>query len=84
MTWNFDISSAPRERDLWLASRCGKVIKAGWDKKRQQWAGFATNGAGPVAWQPYIVPVHPHHIVPSDLLPVSPESIPIINDVGGM
>lgn len=83
MTWNLNISEAPRDVDLWLASKCGKVIKAAWDKKRGHWAGFATNGAAPIAWQPYVVPLHPHHMVPADLPAVSAENIPIIEDVGG-
>lgn len=82
MTWNLNISEAPRDADLWLASRCGKVIKAGWDKKRGQWAGFATNGAPPVAWQPFVVPLHPHHMVPADLPAVAAENIPIVDGVG--
>ncbi|MFB9952067.1 hypothetical protein ACFFP0_24730 [Rhizobium puerariae] len=59
--WNHDIASAPRDRKLWLASECGKVIGlTAWDGKRNQWAGFATTGKPPLAWQPYIVPVHPN------------------------
>lgn len=84
MTWNLNLSEAPQDRDLWLASKCGKVIKAGWDKKRGQWAGFATNGAPPIAWQPYVVPLHPHHMAPAELLPVSADAIPIIEDVGSV
>lgn len=60
MTWNFDMTSAPLDQKLWLASVCGKVIPTSWDKKRGQWAGFATNGTPPVAWQPYVVPAHPN------------------------
>lgn len=81
--WNLNLSEAPRDIDLWLASKCGKVIKAGWDKKRGQWAGFATSGAPPIAWQPYVVPIHPHHMPPAELLPASADAIPIIEDVGG-
>ncbi|MEX2739949.1 hypothetical protein AB3480_00620 [Rhizobium mongolense] len=58
-TWSFDLTTAPRDRKLWLASECGKVIPTTWDKKREQWAGFATNGKPPVAWQEFIVPEHP-------------------------
>lgn len=83
MTWNLNLSEAPQDRDLWLASKCGKVIKAAWDKKRGQWAGFATSGAPPIAWQPYVVPLHPHHMPAADLAPVSADAIPFIDDVGG-
>jgi hypothetical protein len=81
--WNLNLSEAPTDRDLWLASKCGKVIKTAWDKKRGQWAGFATNGSAPIAWQVYVVPVHPHHMVPSDLSPVAAKNIPIVDGVGG-
>lgn len=64
-SWNFDLSAAPKDGKVWLASNCGKVIPTYWDKKREQWAGFATNGTPPVAWQPYVVPVHPNAV--SDL-----------------
>lgn len=59
MDWNHDMSAAPKDQKLWLASKCGKVIPAQWDNKREQWAGFATNGSPPLGWQPYIVPKHP-------------------------
>lgn len=84
MAWNLNIEEAPRDVDLWLASKCGKVIKAGWDKKRGQWAGFATNGAAPIAWAPYVVPLHPMHMNPADhCVPVEKLEIPMAEDVGG-
>ncbi len=58
MEWNLDISKAPRDKRIWLASACGKVIPTYWDKKREQWSGFQSTP--PIAWQPYLVPVHPH------------------------
>lgn len=59
--WSFDMSAAPRDERLWLASECGKVIgPTSWDEKRGHWAGFATNGKEPIAWQRYVVPAHPH------------------------
>lgn len=57
--WNPNLSEAPLDCRIWLASECGKVIPTYWDKKRNQWAGFATNGKPPIAWQPYVVPEHP-------------------------
>lgn len=83
--WNLNLSEAPRDIDLWLASKCGKVIKAGWDKKRGQWAGFATNGAAPIAWQPYVVPLHPHHMPPAEhCARFDNVEIPIIDGVGSV
>lgn len=66
MTWHHDIASAPRDQKLWLASECGKVIPTTWDKKRGQWAGFATNGKPPIAWQPYLVPEHPKFLTKAE------------------
>lgn len=65
MTWSFDMSTAPRDSRVWLASPCGKVIPTTWDKKRGQWAGFATNGKPPIAWQTYVVPAHPNSEIPA-------------------
>lgn len=59
MDWNYDMNAAPKDQRLWLASKCGKVIPTQWDKKREQWAGFATHGSPPLGWLPYIVPKHP-------------------------
>lgn len=49
---------------LWLATKCGKVLKSHWlpaDGKFRpvgRWGGFNANDE-PVAWQPFVVPVHP-------------------------
>ncbi|MDQ0320014.1 hypothetical protein QO002_002152 [Pararhizobium capsulatum DSM 1112] len=46
---------------VWLATKCGKVIKSAWiDGKGLpgRWAGLATKEL-PIAWQPYVVPAHP-------------------------
>ncbi|TCL70616.1 hypothetical protein [Rhizobium sp. BK251] len=64
--WSFDITAAPRDRHLWLASECKKVIKSYWDEKRGQWSGFATNGKAPVAWQHFVVPEYPFRAKASD------------------
>lgn len=60
MTWNRDISAAPRDCDLWLATKCGKVIKSHWHDKfgSGRWVGLATREE-PVAWMDYVVPEHP-------------------------
>ncbi|WP_105430192.1 hypothetical protein [Neorhizobium sp. T6_25] len=80
MSWNHDITSAPRDQRLWMASECGKVIPTTWDKKREQWAGFATNGKPPIAWQPYVVPEHPGNAV---IVHRHTEiNLPIVDDCG--
>lgn len=47
---------------VWLATKCGKVLKSYWipeaGKIAARWSGLAT-GEHPVAWCPYIVPEHP-------------------------
>lgn len=59
MTWNFDISSAPKDRYIWTASLDFKVIKTRWSKDRKAFEGYKTGGSLPLAWCDYIVPVHP-------------------------
>ncbi len=58
--WNHDISSAPRDSDIWLATKCGKVIKSYWIEKfgPGRWAGLGTKEQ-PIAWQAFVVPAHP-------------------------
>lgn len=58
MDWNHDMSSAPKDAQIWAASKCKKVIVARWSEDRQAWAGFGTKEQ-PLAWQPYIIPQHP-------------------------
>jgi hypothetical protein len=58
--WNSELSTAPRDCKLWLATKCGKVSLTYWDKKREAWSGMKA-GEQPLAWQPYIVPEHPDH-----------------------
>lgn len=47
---------------VWLATKCGKVVRSYWipktDKNPGRWGGLA-NGELPIAWQTYVVPVHP-------------------------
>jgi hypothetical protein len=57
--WNHDITAAPLDRRLWLATRCDKVSVTRWNEKRGAWDGLAT-GEQPIAWQDYVVPVHPN------------------------
>lgn len=106
MTWNFNISEAPRGRDeiqtrtikgekqeyevfvperILAANKDGKVYATHWLKPNKftptgRWAGWSEHDV-PVAWMHY--PLHPHHMPPAELLPVSADAIPIIDDVGG-
>jgi hypothetical protein len=57
--WNQDISTAPLDRRIWLATKCEKVSVTRWNEKRSAWDGLAT-GETPIAWQAYIVPTHPN------------------------
>lgn len=59
MMWQ-PIETAPKDRRIWTASKCGKVFVTAWDKKRSQFAGYATNGTPPIAWQEFITPEHPN------------------------
>lgn len=56
------IETAPHDRRIWTASSCGKVFVTSWDKKRDQFAGYATGGKPPVAWQEFHVPPHPDSV----------------------
>lgn len=62
--WNFDMSQAPRDRPIWLASATGKeiVTRSQWSEKRNAWEGFADREQ-PMAWAEYIVPLHPFKIM---------------------
>lgn len=74
--WNFDISEAPLGRTvvigkfaqfapdwIWVATKCGKVIKTHWKPKDafggERFVGL-NKGEQPVAWQHFVIPVHPH------------------------
>lgn len=62
--WNHDLTTAPREGRLWLATKCGKVfisyfIANAKDKTQGRWAGLAT-GEKPIAWHQFVTPpTHP-------------------------
>lgn len=66
--WNFDISSAPRDRPIWLASAKGKeiVTRSKWSEDRQAWEGFADNEQ-PAAWAEYVMPLHPFKIMRGEI-----------------
>lgn len=50
---------------LWIATACGKVLKTHW-KPKDKFGGDRfiglNKGEQPVAWQHFVVPVHPHVI----------------------
>lgn len=58
---NPDMSEAPKDGPLIIASQCGKVIKSYWVKPTKQeagrWAGFSVN-SNPDGWWPW--PKHPN------------------------
>lgn len=58
MTHWHPISTAPRDRRIWTASKCGKVFVTAWDKNRGQFAGY-TKTETPWGWQEFVVPAHP-------------------------
>ncbi|QSY98591.1 hypothetical protein J2J97_32320 (plasmid) [Rhizobium bangladeshense] len=57
-TWNHDISAAPKDKRVWIVTKCGLVTPTYWVKSREAWAGLGTKEE-PIAWQPYVVPVYP-------------------------
>ncbi|NTF54877.1 hypothetical protein G6L12_08215 [Agrobacterium rhizogenes] len=59
--WNFDLTSAPLDRRIWISTKCEKVSVTRWNEKRSAWDGLAT-GETPIAWQPYVVPTHPNFV----------------------
>lgn len=65
MTWNTNIQEAPQDRRVWLATKCERVSVTRWNEKRGAWDGLAT-GEEPIAWQSYVVPVHPNFIAPGE------------------
>lgn len=77
MTWSFDMSTAPRDCRIWLATKCDRVSVTYWDKKREQWSGIADREV-PLAWQAYVIPAHPgaRAAVSHDI------NLPIIEDCG--
>jgi len=88
MTWNFSMAEAPRDRKI-LAAVDGEVRMVRYGKTSHvPIEGFCLADQGPedfdlcrpTAWCE--LPLHPHHMPPADLLPVSADAIPIIEDVG--
>lgn len=59
MSWNLNLSEAPLDRRLWLATKCETVSVTRWNEKRGAWDGLASS-EHPIAWQVYVVPVHPN------------------------
>lgn len=50
---------------VWLATADGKVHRSYWlpatKNTAARWSGFTEKSAPPVAWQHFVVPVHPSH-----------------------
>jgi len=85
MAWNHDLTTAPQDAPIWLATACGKVIKSYWvapvKKEAGRWAGVGA----PIAWQPFIVPEHPGFISPAaDIDPASVHFMTACDSVGGL
>lgn len=63
LLWNYDISQAPRDQKIIVASDCGKVFSSRWlpakGKDGDRWEGFS-KGHDPIAWMPW--PTHPNEV----------------------
>ncbi len=91
MTWNHDITAAPRGKTvtvtrtvkgedrqfeehhiapLWIATKDGKVHRSYWIPAMKntdgRWSGFSAGSDEPIAWQEYVVPVHPFTAAPDE------------------
>ncbi|MBS0257232.1 MAG: hypothetical protein JSR13_05890 [Proteobacteria bacterium] len=63
MTWSTNITEAQTGDYVWLATKCGRVIPAYWVGKKKKSGGcWFPFWAEPVAWQPYIKPIHPFEL----------------------
>ena len=87
------IKGEPQEYDVfvpervWAANKDDKVYSTYWiepsnHEPKGRWSGWSA-GDEPIAWQPYVVPLHPHHMVPADLCGAAPENVPLVFDEGG-
>lgn len=56
MTWSTNITEAKTGDYVWLALPCGRVIKSWW---KHGYFVDADLMQPPIAWQPYVVPIHP-------------------------
>ncbi|WPE22462.1 hypothetical protein [Shinella zoogloeoides] len=87
MTWNFDLTKAPRDGiRILMADTHGDMWITKWlEPNKRRPAGrfdmFPENAKTILAWQH--LPVHPHHMEVSSLCEVTPEQIPIVDGVGG-
>lgn len=64
MTWSTNITEAQTGDYVWLATKCGRVIKSNWLETKgttPRFVGLATNET-PIAWQPFIKPIHPFEL----------------------
>jgi hypothetical protein len=83
MTWNLNLSEAPRGETVWVATKDGRVRTGMYGDLdglgKAAWYGCAP----PLAFQRMVAPLHPHHMPPAELSPVSADALPFIDDVGG-
>ena len=85
--WNLDLTTAPRDgSQILMATSKGERVITKWLQPTKhtpsgRFDGFPENANSPMAWCE--LPLHPHHMPPADLLPVSADAITIIEDVGG-
>ncbi len=64
MTWSTNITEAQTGDYVWVATKCGRVIKSNWLETKgspSRFVGLGTNEA-PIAWQPFIKPIHPFEL----------------------
>lgn len=57
LLWNFNITEAPHDRKIIIATDSDKVFSSRWLKKEERWEGFC-KGRNPDAWMPW--PDHPN------------------------
>ncbi|MNK73058.1 hypothetical protein D3C87_925490 [compost metagenome] len=64
MTWSTNITEAQTGDYVWLATKCGRVIRSWWIQQkgpRGYWAAMDMDEK-PIAWQPFIKPIHPFEL----------------------
>lgn len=67
MTWSTNITEAQTGDYVWLATKCGRVVRSYWvsisDRSGDGYWGMSMGlKEEPLAWQPYVKPVHPFEL----------------------
>lgn len=64
MTWSTNITEAQTGDYVWLATKCGRVLKTYWVFTCGKGYGFygLPLDQEPIAWQPYAKPIHPFEL----------------------